>query len=78
MATVTDIESQLLCLPPAERARLLLRAWESLADDPVVAADPELDASGLAMALARDAELDGRTVIAIDHAEFRRRTGGGG
>ena len=78
MNTTVDLENQLLGLPPADRARLLFRAWESLADDLAVAADPEVDPDGLKLALDRDAELTNGLSEAIDDAEFRRRTGADG
>lgn len=78
MNTTADLEQQLLGLPPADRARLLLRAWESLADDPDVAADPDIDPQGLKVAIERDAELTTGLANAIDDSEFRRRTGADG
>ena len=78
MSTTADIEQQILGLPPAERARLLLRAWESLADDADVAADPAIDPQGLKIAIERDAELTNGSTKAIEDAEFRRRTGADG
>ena len=78
MNTATDLEQQLLGLPPAERARLLLKAWESLADDPNVPIDPEIDPQGLKMAIERDAEISAGTISAIDELEFRSRTGADG
>ena len=78
MNTTTDLEQQLLGLPPADRARLLLKAWESLADDPDVAADPTIDPKSLRIAAERDAELTSRTVKPIDHLEFHRQTGADG
>lgn len=44
------LEQQLLRLPPAERARLTLRVWESLESDPQAAADPVLDPEKLSIA----------------------------
>ena len=78
MNTATDLEQQLLGLPPADRARLLLRAWESLADDPEVAADPAIDPQGLKIAMERDAEIRNGAVKPIDDIEFHRRTGADG
>ena len=78
MNTTADLEQQLLELPPADRARLVLRAWESLADDPDIAADPAIDPQGLRIAIERDAELTSGREVAIDAVEFRRRTGADG
>ena len=78
MNTTADLEQQLLGLPPADRARLLLRAWESLADDPEVATDPTVDPKGLKVAIERDIELSSGAIQPIDDLEFRRRTGADG
>ena len=78
MSTTADLERQLLGLPPADRARLLIRAWESLVDDPGVAADPEIDPQGLKVALERDADLKNGRTESIDETEFRRRTSNDG
>lgn len=78
MTTTADLEQQLLGLPPADRARLLLKAWESLADDPEVATDPAIDPQGLKIAIERDAELTNGSAKPIDDQEFRRRTGADG
>jgi hypothetical protein len=78
MNTATDLEQQLLGLPPADRARLLLRAWESLADDADASTDPAIDPQGLKLAVERDAEIGAGIVSLIDDREFRRRTGADG
>ena len=78
MSTTADLERQLLGLPPADRARLLIRAWESLVDDPAVAADAEIDPQGLKVALERDADLKNGRTESIDDTEFRRRTSADG
>ena len=75
MNTTADLEQQVLGLPPADRARLVLRAWESLAGDPDIAADRTIDPQGLKIAMERDAELTGGLVMALDDVEFHRRTG---
>lgn len=66
MDPVTEIERR---LPPVDRERLALKAWESLANDPSAMSDLDVDPHGIEMATNRDAELD--------QSEFRRRTGGG-
>ena len=78
MSITADLERQLLGLPPADRARLLIRAWESLVEDPAVAADPEIDPQGLKVALERDADLKNGRTESIDDTEFRRRTSADG
>ena len=75
MNTTADLEQQVRGLPPADRARLVLRAWESLAGDFDIAADPTIDPQGLRIAMERDAELMGGRAMALDDVEFRRRTG---
>jgi len=75
MASITEIERELLRLSPSERARIALAAWESLARDPDAASDPELDPHGLDLAQARNTDLDSGT-NPLDVEEFRRRTGG--
>lgn len=76
MADVTQIERELLGLPPAERERLALRAWESLVENGEAASDPNIDPEGLELANERDSELDRGEVDAVEEEEFRRRTGG--
>ena len=78
MATTAELEVQLLQMPIADRARLLFKTWESLADDPQAAGDPEIDPAGLQMAMDRDAEIDSGEVAPLDDVEFRRRTGADG
>ena len=75
MTTTAELETQLLQLPAADRARLLFRAWESLAEDQTVAADPQVDSAGIRLAMERDAALENGSVTALSEAEFRRLTG---
>lgn len=75
MATIAEIEKELLQLSPSERARVAIAAWESLASDPLAAADPDLDPKGVELAQTRDADLDSGT-SPLGSEEFRRRTGG--
>ena len=69
-----QLERELLALPPAERARLTLAAWESLVADPAFAADRTLDPEGLKVAAARDQDIESGKVKPISHEEFLRRT----
>lgn len=69
-----QLEREVLALPPAERARLVLAAWESLVADPAFAADSTFDSEGLEIAAARDRDIDSGAVTAISHDEFLRRT----
>lgn len=77
MSTVTDLEKEVLALPPVEREQLATAAWESLISDPSALGNPEIDPEGIDIAAQRDAELELGTIQAISHAEFMRRTGGG-
>lgn len=76
MADVTQIERELLGLPPVERERLALRAWESLIENGEAASDPNIDPAGLELANKREEELEHGEVDALGEEEFRRRTGG--
>ncbi len=69
-----QLEHEVLALPPAERARLVLVAWESLVADHAFAADRTLDPEGLKIAAARDQDIESGKVKPISHEEFLRRT----
>lgn len=71
----TQIEQAVLELPPVQRARLALAAWESLENDPVAVADSTLDPEGIALAVQRDHEIESGSENAISHSAFRRLTG---
>lgn len=77
MSTITELEKEVLALPPTEREQLATAAWESLVTDPNAQGDPRIDPEGIDLALARDADLDSGSIQAISHAEFMKRTGGG-
>lgn len=53
MANITEIEKELLQLGPADRARVALLVWESLAQAPEAATDKNFDPHGIALAQAR-------------------------
>lgn len=72
----TDLEKEILALPPAERERLATMAWESLVADPSAASDHKIDPEGIEIALQRDGEIESGQVQPIGHSEFLRRTGG--
>lgn len=76
MNSTEQLERAVLKLPPAERAHLALAAWESLEADPAFAADPAFDPEGIALARARDSEIESGSVTLLTHEEFRRFTGG--
>jgi hypothetical protein len=71
MADAARIEQDLLGLPPAERERLALSAWESLVEDSAASANPELDPEDVRIALRRDIALDRGMVRALSEDEFR-------
>lgn len=77
MSTITELEKEVLALPPTEREQLATAAWESLVSDPGALSDPRIDPEGIDIALERNAELDTGVIQSINHAEFVRRTGGG-
>ncbi len=74
MNTTADLEQLVLGLPPVDRARLALRAWENLAGDVDIAGDPTIGPEGLRIAIERDAEITGGRATALDEVEFRRWT----
>ena len=76
MSTTDQLEAQLLRLPPRERERLALAAWESLEEATAWLADPQTDREGIAVAQARDGAIESGQVSPISHEEFRRRTRG--
>lgn len=76
MSTISELEKEVLALPPTEREHLATAAWESLVTDPGALSDPRIDPEGIHIALERDAELESGAVQAITHAEFLKRTGG--
>ncbi len=76
MSTVKDLEKEILSLPPAERERIAVTAWESLVSDPDAAGSRGIDPEGIRLATLRDAEIESGKVQPIGHTEFLRRTGG--
>jgi hypothetical protein len=76
MSKITELEKEILALPPVERERLAMAAWESLVSDPKAASNRKIDPEGIQLAVQRDAEIESGKVQPIDHAEFLRRTGG--
>ena len=43
MGTITELEKEVLALPPAEREQLATAAWESLFNDSAALSDPGID-----------------------------------
>jgi hypothetical protein len=76
MSTIIELEKEILALSPAERERLATIAWESLFSDPDAAGNPAIDPEGIQLAVQRNADVESGKVKPIDHAEFRKRTGG--
>ena len=76
MSTIIELEKEILARSPAERERLATVAWESLVSDPNAAGNPVIDPEGIQLASQRNADIESGKVNPIDHAEFRRRTGG--
>lgn len=66
-----------LNLPVHERAALAASLWESLAD-PFQHIEDLDDQETLALAAARDQELESGVVAAVSHAELMQRLGRGG
>ena len=76
MSTIIELEKEILALSPAERERLATIAWESLCSDPDAAGNRAIDPEGIQLAAQRNVDVESGKVKPIDHAEFRRRTGG--
>ena len=76
MSAIAEIERDLLGLPAADRERLVLKAWESLVQDPSAASDLKIDPEALELAKDRDSEIESGKTTAISHEEFTRRTSG--
>jgi hypothetical protein len=74
MSTTDQLEAELLRLPPRDRERLALAAWESLEEITAWLADPETDREGIAVARERDAGIESGQAAPISHEEFLRRT----
>ena len=76
MSNLAKLEQEVLELPPGEREKLALSAWESLGDGSDEAISAVLDPEGINLASKRDDELSAGSVTPIGHAEFVRRTSG--
>jgi putative addiction module component (TIGR02574 family) len=64
-----------LRLPPKERALLAASLWESI-EDPYALAIDQSDEDAVALALARDAELECGKVTPLSHSELMTRLRG--
>lgn len=75
MNTPDRLETEMLNLPPRDRERLALAAWESLEEADTWLADPATDPEGIALALSRDKEIDSGKVVPLTIEEFRKHIG---
>lgn len=73
--SIEQIAHEALRLPPRERALLASSLWESIEDPYVLAADRS-DEDVIALALARDAELESGAVSPLSHVELMSRLRG--
>ncbi|HRG15450.1 MAG TPA: addiction module protein [Pseudomonadota bacterium] len=76
MKSAAEVEIDLMNLPAAERARLVMSVWESLEGDSNFAASRGFDPEGIALAVERDAELEAGAAEALSYEAFIERTGG--
>lgn len=76
MSNLAELEKEVLNLPPQQRERLVLAAWESLELSSAALADSAIDPEGLKIAISRDNDIESGSVQTISHSEFMRRTGG--
>jgi Putative addiction module component len=72
---IEEITPQALRLPARERAFLAASLWESVENPYALAADRS-DQDALALALARDAELESGAVAPISHSDLMSRLRG--
>ena len=75
LMSLDQIELIALRLLPRERALLAASLWESIEDPYALAIDPS-DEDALALALARDAELESGKVTPLSHSELMTRLRG--
>jgi hypothetical protein len=73
MRPATRIKQELLQLPAAERAELVLEAWASLEADLAFAADPDFDPEGVELAIRRNQEIESGAVTPLSDEEFWKR-----
>jgi putative addiction module component (TIGR02574 family) len=74
MNQISEIEKELLNLPPAEREKLVIRAWESLEKDRAAVSDQKIDPEGIELALRRDDDLEQGRETPLSEDEFNRLT----
>ena len=69
---IDQIAPEALRLPTRERALLAASLWESV-DDPYALAADRSDEDAMALALARDTELESGAVTPISHSDLMSR-----
>ena len=75
MNTIDQLEAEILHLPPNDRERLALAAWESLMEDNDWCSNVAVDPDGLEIARQRDSELESGRVKPLNREEFNRLAG---
>lgn len=68
-----EIAPAALGLPPRERALLAASLWESIGDPGLVMAADGGDEDDIALALARDADLESGAVSPLSHTDLMAR-----
>jgi putative addiction module component (TIGR02574 family) len=74
MTSRSQIEKEILELPPTDREQLALRMWESIIADESATADASLDPAGQDLAAARDQQIESGKLSSISEEEFVSRT----
>jgi hypothetical protein len=69
--TAAELTNQLMALPPADRAAIAQRLWESIDDDQVTIT-PESDGEAIAKARGRDEEISRGDVSERLHEEVMK------
>lgn len=70
--SIDKIASDVLRLPPEQRAMLAEALWESLSD-PYMSPAEQDDAESIKIALERDRQLEAREVEPVSHEEMMSR-----
>lgn len=73
--SLDEIAPAALRLPAKERALLAASLWESI-EDPYALTIDQSDEDAIALALARDAELESGKVTPLSHSELMTRLRG--
>jgi len=69
--TISELTAQAIALPPAERAAIAKKLWESL-DEEHATISPGSEAEAVAEAVRRDKELTDGVVEGISHEDVMR------